>query len=132
MDKFSISTQHKLSEEARIVTYESGAADIVKSLPIGMHGRMMEFVLPLSVDEMKQLHRLMLFEDVPVCDELLTCKPVEQSDEKLTQCPACKRLVHAWQLWRSPIGEIFCEHCRKEECQCRMPREECCCSEEDV
>lgn len=54
--------EYKLSDKAKIVIQAIGTAEIVKSLPIGPHGSLLEFRLPLTFDEMSRLFHLMLVE----------------------------------------------------------------------
>jgi hypothetical protein len=59
--------EYKLSETAKIIVHQDGTAEIIKSMPIGIMGTPLDFRMPLTAVEFKQLHRLMIFEDFREC-----------------------------------------------------------------
>lgn len=129
-------TEHKLSDQARIVVHEDGSMEIFKILPDWPHNPPVNILL--SSAESRELTRLMQFDaEETWTDEqkerLITATPMYAPDsvdaDMSAQCPACKREIKKAQLLKAPFEHIFCQMCKHEDCDCMMTREECICAE---
>ena len=127
--------EFKLSDLAKVVVHDDGSMEIFKALPEWPNNHPINIVL--SFDEGKELTRLLQFDSEEMWTEeqkakLRTAKPMYEigspDAEMVAKCPACLRVIRKWRLLQSPIGEIFCDVCKDEECaHCQMERQNCIC-----
>jgi hypothetical protein len=128
--------EHKLSDQATTIRHDDGHLEIVKMISTeSMQGYRLR--IELTVEESKELFRLASYNDVPTPFDLaLPAIEIEtamhpfvaDSDDTIVECPSCHRKVKKVQILRSPIGDIFCDKCKHEDCEhCLMTKAECMC-----